>query len=107
MKFEDCIDANFENKISLFEWFINQEHIPFDMSSDAHGMYYTMYMDFLKEIEKKHYITGDEYFWFSTAGKLLSTKHTIILGGVHSISSNYIRINKQKLRELKIEQILK
>jgi hypothetical protein len=101
MKFEECIDVNFESKGSdLFEWFINQDHIPFDMSSDAHGMYYTMYQDFLKEIEKKYIECGDQYYWFTTTGQLVSDE------GREVISSNSVKIDKSKIREWKLSQIL-
>jgi hypothetical protein len=64
MKFEDCIIVDGYNKhSSAYEWFINQEYIPFDMSSDAHGMYWTMYHE-------------------------------------------SVRIDKAKIREYKIEQLL-
>ncbi len=101
MKFEECIDVNFESKGSdLFEWFINQDHIPFDMSSDAHGMYYTMYQDFLKEIEQKFIKCGDEYYWFTRTGQLVSDE------GREVISSNSVKIDKSKIREWKLSQIL-
>jgi hypothetical protein len=101
MKFEECIDVNFESKGSdLFEWFINQDHIPFDMSSDAHGMYYTMYQDFLKEIENKYRETGDNYYWFTRTGQLVSDE------GREVISSNSVKIDKSKIREWKLSQIL-
>jgi hypothetical protein len=101
MKFEKCICVPFESKGSnLFEWFINQDHIPFDMSSDAHGMYYTMYQDFLEEIEKKYTETGDNYYWFTKTGRLVSDE------GREDISSNNIRVDKSKVREWKLSQIL-
>ena len=41
---EKCFYPPFEKqKRSLYEWFINQNHIPFDMSSDAYGTYYFIY----------------------------------------------------------------
>jgi hypothetical protein len=101
MKFEKCICVPFESKGSnLFEWFICQDHIPFDMSSDAHGMYYTMYQDFLEEIEKKYTETGDNYYWFTKTGRLVSDE------GREDISSNNIRVDKSKVREWKLSQIL-
>ena len=104
MKFEDCIDVidvSFQSKgHNLYEWFINQEHIPFDMSSDAHGMYYTMYNEFLKEIEKKYIECGDNYYWFTRTGQLVSDE------GHEVISSNGVKINKTKIRDWKLSQIL-
>jgi hypothetical protein len=101
MKFEKCICVPFESKGSnLFEWFINQDHIPFDMSSDAHGMYYTMYQDFLEEIEKKYTETGDNYYWFTKNGQLVSDE------GREVILSNSVKVDKSKVREWKLSQIL-
>jgi hypothetical protein len=101
MKFEKCICVPFESKGSnLFEWFINQDHIPFDMSSDAHGMYYTMYQDFLEEIEKKYTETGDNYYWFTKTGRLVSDE------GREVILSNSVKVDKSKVREWKLSQIL-
>jgi len=101
MRFEDCIDVAFHSRFSdLYEWFINQDHIPFDMSSDAHGMYYTMYNEFLKEIEKKYIQCGDKYYWFTKSGELVSN------GGSVIISSNSVYIDKSKVRQWKLENIL-
>ncbi len=101
MKFEDCIDVSFYSRFNdLYEWFINQEHIPFDMSSDAHGMYYTMYREFLKEIEKKYIQCGDKYYWFTKSGELVSN------GGSLVVSSNSVYIDKAKVRQWNLENIL-
>ena len=101
MKFEKCICVPFESKGSdLFEWFINQDHIPFDMSSDAHGVYYTMYQEFLKEIEEKYKETSYQYYWFTKNGQLVSDE------GRETISSNSVKIDKSKIREWKLSQIL-
>ena len=63
MNFEECINVNdYSKHKSLYEWFINQEHLPFDMSSDAHGTYWTMYHEFLKELEQKYQKNGDKYW---------------------------------------------
>lgn len=109
MNFEDCIEIPTWNKSmrkynlkNLFEWFINQDHIPFDVSSDAHGMYYTMYQDFIKEIENKYQETGDLYYWFTKSGKLVSG-----YGSEAYAVSDSVKINKSKIREWKLSQILK
>ncbi len=57
---------------SLYEWFINQEHLPFDMSSDAHGTYLTLYNEFIKELEELYRKRGDKYYWFTRSGQLVS-----------------------------------
>ena len=108
MKFEDCLEIPYTwngsmrkyNSQNLFEWFICQDHIPFDTSSDAHGMYYTMYQDFIKEIENKYQETGDLYYWFTKSGELVSD------GGSETVSSNSVKIDKSRVREWKLSQIL-
>ena len=101
MIFEDCIIVGGYNKhSSSYEWFINQEHIPFDMSSDAHGMYWTMYHEFLKELEQQYLKKGYEYWWFTKSGQLVSDE------GREMISDNSVRIDKSKIREYKIDQLL-
>lgn len=84
---------------SPYEWFINQPHIPFDQSSDAHGTFYTLYQKFLQELSELHLKTGSEHFWFTKEGKLIGDE------GSNVISSNSIKINKQKLRHIKLEQL--
>lgn len=88
------------NDQSLYEWFINQEHIPFDMSSDAHGTYYVLYQQFLEDLNKLYSETGDRYYWFTSRGKLVSDR------GSNLINGNHIRIDKVKLRDIKINSLL-
>ena len=104
MKFEECITVDFPSDnntfVSVYEWFINQDHIPFDMSSDAHGIYFTLYQEFLKEIEHQYFMTGYKYWWFTQKGQLVSDE------GREVISSNSVRIDQSKIREYKIDQLL-
>lgn len=79
---------------SPYEWFINQEWIPFDLSYTLHQ---TLYQQFLQELYLK---TNSEYFWFTQKGKLMGD------AGLDVISSNSIKLNKQKLRDIKLEQLL-
>jgi hypothetical protein len=97
LKFEDCIESN--SGKSVYEWLINQDHIPFDMSSDAHGMYWTFYQEFLKDIQYLYYKTGSKYYWYSK-GKLVHDE------GDDEISGDSIKIIKEKLRSQKIDFIL-
>ena len=109
IEFGDCIDLKYSNigrlkkNYSAYEWLINQDHIPFDISSDAQGMYWMFYTEFLKDLYKLYCETGDEYYWYSN-GKLLSDsemteKHKFI-------SENSIMIDKSKVREFKLNQLL-
>lgn len=84
----------------LYVWFINQEHLPFDMSSDAYGTYLTLYYEFLQELNILFQKTGDKYYWFTQSGKLVSDE------GSDVISGNHIRVDKTKLRNLKLEELL-
>ena len=88
------------NHQSPYEWFINQKHIPFDISSDAHGLYYTLYHEFLEELYHLYLKTNSEYYWFTKDGKLIADE------GADEISSNRIRLNKSLLRDIKLEEIL-
>lgn len=105
MEFEDCFDLVGYNEnskpISLFEWFINQGHVPFDMSSDAHGTYYVMYHEFLKNLEELYFETNHTYFWFTKNGVLTSS------GDMAIISVYSIKVNTAKIREYKLQEILK
>lgn len=104
MKFEDCFDLVGYNENSkpksLFEWFINQGHVPFDISSDAHRTY-IMYLEFIKNLEELYFRTGHIYFWFKKNGVLVSS------GDMAIISVYSIKINTEKIREYKIEEIIK
>jgi hypothetical protein len=99
LDFQDCIVPT-DDKKNAYEWLINQDHIPFDMSSDAHGMYWTFYQEFLKDIQQLYYKTGDKYYWYTQSGKLVSD------GGSQVISSNSVKIDIVKLRNQKIDFIL-
>lgn len=98
---ENCIEVqHIERKYhNVYEWLINQDHIPFDMSSDAHGMHWTFYTEFLKDLYELYCKTGDQYYWYSN-GKLESDK------GRDVISSNSIKIDKVKIREFKLNYLL-
>lgn len=85
---------------NLYVWFINQEHLPFDMSSDAFGTYLFLWNEFLAEFSMLFQKTGDEYYWFNQSGRLVSDE------GSDVISGNHIRVDKTKLRNLKLEELL-
>jgi hypothetical protein len=86
-----------QNIKSPYEWFISQDHLPFDLSQDN---YYTLYEEFLHQLYKLYLETNSTYYWFSLKGELIADK------GSRVISSNSLKLNKQKLRDIKIEQIL-
>lgn len=95
------------NHQSPFEWFINQEHnphwvrIPFDLSSDVHGLSYNLYHQFLEELYHLYLKTNSKYYWFTKEGKLIGDE------GSDVISANHIELNKSLLRDIKLEEILK
>lgn len=84
---------------SPYEWFINQNHIPFDISSNAHA-YLNLYHQFLEELYKLYLETNSEYYWFTKSGKLIGD------AGLDVISANNIRLNKSLLRDIKLEELL-
>lgn len=85
------------NNLLPFAWFMNQDHIPFDIPSL--GTYLDLYHEFLKELYQLYLKTNSEYYWFTKHGKLIHDEGDLV-------KSNYIKINKQKLRDLKLEQLL-
>lgn len=99
--FESCLSTH-DPSVSPYTWLINQDHIPFDMSSDAHGMYYTLYQEFLDELYELHHKMNMTYYWYTYGGKLATSKN----GNEFIINQNHIKIDKQKLRELKINQVI-
>lgn len=94
---EDCIITN--SGISAYEWFISQDHIPFDMSSDTHGTYWTLYQDFLSDLEKLYYKTGSDCYFY-VRGRLYVYESNNLL------KADHIRLDKAKLRDKKIELVL-
>jgi hypothetical protein len=106
---EKAIETNHQKRRfkSPLEWFINQEHIPFN-SSDDYKLYLPLYHQFLQELHQLYLETNSEYFWFTHKGKLMGDAvFNAQSPGIYLISSNNIRINKQKLRDIKLEEILK
>jgi hypothetical protein len=88
-------------KNELFDWFINQSHIPFDISSDAPVIYHQLYEEFLQELYKFSLSAKGPYFWFTNDGKLVNC------GGGVVISGNSIYMDKVLLRNFKIDTILR
>lgn len=95
--FESCLSTH-DITVSPYEWLINQDHIPFDMSSDAQGMYYTMYHEFLDELYELHHKMNMTYYWYSN--------NKLVTSPIVAYNENHIKIDKQKLRELKIKEII-
>jgi hypothetical protein len=104
IQIEKALIPNYKDQ-SPYEWFINQKHIPFDISSDAHGLYYKLYHQFLEELYHLYLKTNSEYYWFNQNGKLIGDKESQVTR--YEISSNNIRINKHLLRDIKLEELLK
>jgi hypothetical protein len=89
------------NKSSVYEWLINQDHVPFDMSSDAHGTHYQLYHEFLKDINELYHKTGATYFWY-TRGKLHHSDFTESFPP----PGDSVKVDKNKLRDLKLIELL-
>ncbi len=85
------------SKISLYEWFINQNHIPFM----ADELYHELYLKFLEDLYKLSLKSNGPYYWFGNNGKLINCNNSDV------IDSNSICLNKIMLRDLKIDLILK
>jgi len=88
------------NNQSPYEWFINQEHIPFSISDSIDILYKDLYKDFIQELYQLYLKTNSEYYWFTKSGKLIADQ------GSQVISSNNIRLNKSLLRDIKLEELL-
>lgn len=93
---------------SLYDWFISQEHLTyvswdFDImtSKTEKETYRLLYEDFLKKLSELYRKRGDKYYWFTRGGQLVSDE------GGDVTSGNHFRIDKVKLRELKLEELLK
>ena len=93
---------------TVYDWFISQEHLryvswDFDImtSKTEKETYKLLYEDFLKKLSELYRKRGDEYYWFSKSGELFSDEGDDVVFGDH------IRIDKVKLRELKLEELLK
>jgi hypothetical protein len=99
-KIEKCFNPiNSKHHNNLYEWFINRDHIPFDISSDAHGIYYTMYQEFLKDLLEFYNKTHCRYYWIYK-GILYSDE------GKNEISGDSIKVDEVKIREFKLDLIL-
>jgi hypothetical protein len=85
--------------LTVYEWLINQDHIPFDMSSDAHGTYYQLYQEFLKDINELYHKTGATYYWYYK-GKLYDDSSS------RPLRDSGVTVNKNKLRDLKLIELL-
>lgn len=82
---------------TLFEWFIKQDHIPFDLN------YYQLkelYKDFTKEVISLFKLTNSKYYWFGSNGRLMSDE------GAELIDSNNFKIDRDILRSIIRDNIL-
>ena len=80
-----------------YEWFLNRNHIPFDLSSDAN--YYHLYNEFLDDLYELYLKTGSNYFWYKTTGELdCNYKQDLVPG-------EGIYLKMELLRDAKIKSI--
>jgi hypothetical protein len=98
MNFKDVIITR--DNLPLEQWFRSQSHVPFDLSTDGDLWADYLFADFLEKIEKLYYETYSEYYWFSGTDRLVSDC------GSQIINEDYVRVCKNKVRQLKIENIL-
>lgn len=82
---------------SLFEWFINQNHIPFDLN---YHQFKELYKDFTEEVISLFKLTNSEYYWFGSNGRLMSDE------GAELINSNNFKIDRDMLRSIIRDNIL-
>jgi len=95
------------NKLPL-HWFLVQNHIPFDLSKEQ---YNKLYKEFLQELYQLYIKTNSEYYWFKN-GKLLGDKDIKELEEWDKfakllLTRTGIKLNKQLLRDIKLEELLK
>lgn len=86
----------------LFEWFIKQNHIPFDLN---YHQFKELYKDFTEEVISLFKLTNSEYYWFGSNGRLMSDE------GAKLIDSNNFKIDRDILisiiRDNILEELLK
>jgi len=99
IEFEDCIRTNEVNYSCVYEWFLCQNHVPFNVSGDNSSLY-PLYLEFLEELYQLYSKTGNKYYWFTQKGELISDK------GQDIVSVNSIKVNKKKVRSFKLNQLL-
>lgn len=81
----------------LFEWFIKQNHIPFDLN---YHQFKELYKDFTEEVISLFKLTNSEYYWFGSNGRLMSDE------GAETINSNNFKIDRDMLRSIIRDNIL-
>lgn len=81
----------------LFEWFIKQNHIPFDLN---YHQFKELYKDFTEEVISLFKLTNSEYYWFGSNGRLMSDE------GAELINSNNFKIDRDMLRSIIRDNIL-
>jgi hypothetical protein len=97
---EYSVDLRNSNHTNLFTWFMLNDHVKVNRFSTDIGLEYKNKYDiFLKELYNLYHKTNDEYYWF-VDGRLVSD------GGSDIIAENSIRIDKSRMREIKINQLV-
>lgn len=66
---------------SLFEWFINQNHIPFDLNEQQ-----------LKELVSLFKLTNSKYYWFGSNGRLMSDEGAEICDNNFKVDRDILRL---------------
>jgi chitinase len=94
---ESIIRINDKKENRLFEWFINQNHIPIDL--DYHQLK-DLYKDFIKEVISLFRLTNSQYYWFGQNGRLISDE------GAPVIDSNNFMIDRDIMKFILRNNIL-
>jgi ribose 5-phosphate isomerase len=85
------------NEKKLFEWFINQNHIPIDLTI---SQYKEIYDIFIKELIQLFKLTKSEYYWFGQNGRLISDE------GAPIIDCNNFKIDRDIMKNILRNNIL-
>jgi hypothetical protein len=82
----------------LFEWFIRQEHVPFDLN---YNQLRELYKDFTEEVMSLFKLTNSQYYWFGSNGRLISDE------GADVIDYRHFEVDRDILRSIIRDNILK
>lgn len=83
--------------VNLFNWFVNQNHIPIDLTNSQYKELYNM---FIKEVIEEFRRHDSEYYWFVENGGLWSDR------GNPLVNSNGFKIDKDIMRSILRNNIL-
>jgi hypothetical protein len=106
-EFEKSIDFHLGlmGNNSIYNWMLNQDHIPFDLSVE-HSIFIQDECDkFLDDVWRIYHKDGHNYFWF-IKGHIASMKVNDNPSQTFDYGTNFALINVQKIRELKLKELI-